>query len=138
MRPHAGSGMTVVQLPGALNALGSRIIGAAIAVHRELGPGLLEGIYETCLTKELDLAGLRWQRQVVLPIHYKGQRLDSALRLDLLVEDAVVLEVKAVETLLPVHEAQLLTYLRLTAKRLGYILNFNVPVMRQCIRRIAH
>ncbi len=130
--------MAVVQLPEELNALGSRIIGAAIAVHRELGPGLLESVYETCLTRELDLAGLRWQRQVALPIHYKGERLDGGLRLDLLVENSVVLEVKAVETLLPLHEAQLLTYLRITAKRLGYILNFNVPVMRLGIRRVAH
>ena len=113
------------------------IIGAAIEVHRVLGPGLFESIYEECLCRELALRGLRFQRQVNLPVIYKELRLECGYRLDLVVEDTVVVEVKAVERLLPVHRAQLLTYLRITSKPVGLLLNFNVPVLTKGIVRMV-
>ncbi|MCC8144466.1 MAG: GxxExxY protein [Tannerellaceae bacterium] len=111
------------------------IIGAAIAVHRELGPGLLESVYEACLVKELQLRGLSVKSQVTLPVIYKGNLLDKAFILDLLVEEEIAVELKVVEDLLKVHEVQLLTYLRLAGKKLGLLINFNVPVLKQGIRR---
>jgi GxxExxY protein len=105
------------------------VIGAAIEVHRALGPGLLESAYEECLCHELHLRGINFRRQVPLPVHYKGVSLDCGYRLDVIVEDAVILEIKCLEHVLPVHEAQLLTYLKVTGKRVGLILNFNVPVL---------
>jgi GxxExxY protein len=106
-------------------------------VHRQLGPGLLESAYEQCLCHELHLRGLAFQRQVELPIVYKGLKLDCGYRLDLIVENEVVVELKAIERLLPVHEAQLLTYLRLTGKRVGLLINFNVPLLTTgIIRRV--
>ncbi len=117
--------------------LTSAIIGAAIAVHRELGPGLLESAYEECLCHELTLRGLKFERQVPLPVVYKGVRLDCGYRIDLILENSVIRELKAVDALLPVHDSQLLTYLRLTGKRVGLLLNFNVPVLRDgIIRRV--
>ena len=113
------------------------IIGAAIDVHRELGPGLLEALYEECLCRELLLRGVAFERQVGLALAYKGMRLDSAYRMDLVVAKSVVVEVKAVETLLPVHQAQLLTYLRLSKCPLGLLLNFNVAVIPDGIVRVA-
>ncbi len=109
--------------------LTERIIGAAIEVHRTLGPGLLESAYEECLCHELHLHGIKFQRQVSLPVPYKGINLDCAYRIDIVVEDAVVLELKCVEHVLPVHEAQLLTYLKLTGKHVGLILNFHVATL---------
>jgi GxxExxY protein len=109
--------------------LTEKIIGAAIEVHRALGPGLLESAYEECLCRELDLRGLKFQRQVPLPVEYKGVRLDCGYRLDLIVEDEVILELKCIERVLSVHEAQLLTYLKLTSKRVGLIVNFNVATL---------
>jgi GxxExxY protein len=105
------------------------VIGAAIEVHRALGPGLLESAYEACLCREFNLRGLAFQRQVPLPVEYKGVNLDCGYRLDLIVQDEVVLELKCVEHLLPVHDAQLLTYLKLTHKRVGLIINFNVATL---------
>ncbi len=113
----------------------SPIIGAAIEVHRNLGPGLLESAYEECLCHELHLRGLDCKRQVPLPLLYKGLRLDCGYKIDLVVQDEVVVELKAVEKLLPVHEAQLLTYLKLTGKRVGLLINFNVPLLTQGIVR---
>jgi GxxExxY protein len=110
-------------------ALTEKIIGAAIEVHRALGPGLLESAYEECLCRELNLRGLAFQRQVSLPVEYKGVKLDCGYRLDLVVQDEVVLELKCVEHLLPVHDAQLLTYLKLSGKRVGIIINFNVATL---------
>jgi GxxExxY protein len=104
--------------------LTNKIIGSAIEVHRDLGPGLLESAYEECLCHELHLRGINFQRQVALPVKYKNINLDCGYRIDLIVEDAVVLELKCLEHILPVHEAQLLTYLKLTGKRVGLILNF--------------
>ncbi|HKW27149.1 MAG TPA: GxxExxY protein [Terriglobales bacterium] len=111
------------------------IIGAAIEVHKQLGPGLLESTYEECLCHELHLRGIQFQRQSDLPVIYKGLKLDCGYRIDLLVEEKVVVELKAVEQLLPVHEAQLLTYLRLAHKTVGLIINFNVPLLKDGIRR---
>ncbi|WLD12498.1 GxxExxY protein [Planctellipticum variicoloris] len=117
--------------------LSGRICGAAIAVHRELGPGLLESAYEACLCHELGSLGIGYQRQLELPVHYKGMTLDCGYRMDLLVEDTIVLELKSVDALLPLHTAQLLTYLRLSGKPVGILLNFNVPVMKEGIRRVV-
>jgi len=114
------------------------VIGAAIEVHRHLGPGLLESVYESALSRELWLNGLEVERQVSLPIDYKGARLPSGLRLDLLVNRRLIIEVKAVERLDPIHRAQLLTYLKLTRHRLGLLINFNVQVLRSGIRRIIN
>ena len=105
------------------------VIGAAIEVHRGLGPGLLESAYEECLCHELRLRNIAFQRQVPLPVEYKGIKLDCGYRLDLLVENVLILEIKCLEHVLPVHEAQLLTYLKMTGKRVGLILNFNTSVL---------
>jgi GxxExxY protein len=114
--------------------LTSEIIGAAIAVHRELGPGLLESAYETCLAFEFEERGLKFERQVELPVVYRGHHLDCGYRLDMVVEGSVLLELKSAANLEPIHEAQLLTYLRLSGLRLGLLINFNVPVLKQGIR----
>jgi GxxExxY protein len=115
----------------------SPIIGAAIEVHRNLDPGLLESAYEECLCHELHLRGIDFKRQVPLPLLYKGLKLDCGYKLDLIVQDEIILELKAVEKLLPIYEAQLLTYLRLTGKRVGLLINFNVPLLTQgIIRRV--
>ena len=119
-----------------LNQLTQTVIGAAINVHRVLGPGLFESTYETCLCHELTLCGLPFVRQQQLPVWYKGVQLDCAYRIDLLVAQRVVIEVKSVEMLLPIHEAQLLTYLRLGGWQAGLLLNFNVPVLKQGIKRM--
>ena len=110
-------------------ALTEQIIGAAIEVHRALGPGLLESAYEECLCHEFHLRGISFERQRALPVEFKNIKLDCGYRLDLVVEDKVILEIKCVEHIVPVHEAQLLTYLKMTGKRVGLILNFNVPVI---------
>jgi GxxExxY protein len=111
------------------------IIGAAVEVHRELGPGLIESAYEECLCHELSVRGLSFQRQVSLPVRYKKVKLDCGYRLDIVVEDAVVLELKSVESLQGIHEAQLMTYLRLSNKPVGLLINFNVPVLKDGIVR---
>jgi GxxExxY protein len=113
------------------------IIGAAIEVHRHLGPGLLESAYEECLCHELHLRGLSFERQVDLPVPYKGLHLGCGYKMDLIVEKEVVLELKAIETILPVHEAQLLTYLKLSGKHVGLLINFNTPVLTRGIRRLV-
>lgn len=118
-----------------INQLSYNIIGAAIEVHRVLGPGLLESAYEECLCHELDLRGLPYERQRPLPVVYKDVHLDAGYRLDVLVENRIVLELKAVEALLPIHEAQLLTYLKLGGWQLGLLINFNVEVLKDGIRR---
>ena len=118
-----------------LNRLTAMIIGAAIEVHRYLGPGLLESAYELCLLFELERLGLRVERQKGLPLVYKEIDLEIGYRIDLLVEGLIVVEIKAVEHILPVHEAQVLTYLKLSGCQLGLLLNFNVPLMKEGIRR---
>jgi GxxExxY protein len=121
-----------------LDHLTELIIGAAIEVHRETGPGLLESVYEECLCYELHQSGLAFQRQVQLPILYKGIKLDCGYRMDLVVEDAVVLELKTVEQLLPVHSAQLLTYLKLSRKEVGLLMNFNEAVLSKGLKRLVN
>jgi GxxExxY protein len=119
-----------------INEITQEIIGAAIEVHKALGPGLLESAYEECLCHELTLRGIPFERQKPLPIVYKGIRLECGYRLDLLVNSTVVVEVKSVEQILPVHTAQLLSYLKLGGWAIGLIINFNVIVLKQGIRRI--
>jgi GxxExxY protein len=111
------------------------IIGAAIEVHRELGPGLLESAYEECFCHELHLRALNFQRQVELPVVYKGLKLDCGYRLDVIVENLVVVELKAIEQILPIHQAQLITYLKLTGKKVGLLINFNVAILKNGIVR---
>ncbi|MBI3743107.1 MAG: GxxExxY protein [Chloroflexi bacterium] len=123
-------------LPSATDRLATRTLDAAFKVHRTLGPGLLESVYESCLCHELAQQQIPWQSQVGIPIVYDGLRLESGLRLDLLVDNTIVVELKAVEALLPLHEAQVLTYLKLSGKRLGLLINFNVPVLKSGIKRI--
>lgn len=118
-----------------LNRVTQRIIGCAIEVHRHLGPGLLENAYQTALGRELQLQQLSFESQKKLTFEYKGVKLPVSYRIDLLVEQAVVVEIKAVEALLPIHEAQLLTYLKLGGLKVGLLLNFNVPVLTHGIRR---
>ena len=121
---------------GPLDGVTEAVIGAAIEVHRTLGPGLLESTYEECLAYELQLCGVRFERQRPLPVRYKQVSLDCSYRLDLVVQEAVVVELKSVERLEPIHTAQLLTYLRPSGLRVGLLMNFNVPVLRAGLRRL--
>jgi len=121
-----------------INQLSSQIIGAAIEVHKTLGPGLLESAYEECLCHELHLRGVSLERQKQLPVLYKGKCLDCGYRLDIVVEKAIILELKSCEKIEPIHKAQLLTYLKLSSLTLGLILNFNVPVMKNGIVRMVN
>lgn len=120
------------------NKLSNKIIGAAIEVHKTLGPGLLESAYEQCLCHELSLRGISFERQKELPVVYKGLKLDCGYRLDVVVEDAIILELKSCDNIEPIHKAQLLTYLKLSGKSLGLLLNFNMPTMRDGIIRIVN
>lgn len=117
------------------NKITSQIIESAIEVHKELGPGLLESVYEVCLVSAMRERGLYVQKQVNLPVHYKGEALDKEFIIDVLVNDLIVLELKSVEVILPIHEAQLVTYLKLSNKKLGLLINFNVALLKQGIRR---
>ena len=121
-----------------LNLLSEQVIGAAIEVHRELGPGVLEHSYEASLHHELSLRGISSVRQLLLPLTYKGLIIPDAYRIDLLVEDKIVVELKTVEALKPVHSAQLLTYLRMSRKSLGLLINFHVPLLRDGFKRLVH
>lgn len=121
-----------------INRVTEQIIGAAIEVHSALGPGLLESAYEACLAHELTQRGLRVERQRPVPVVYKGVELDCGYRIDLLVEDAVVVELKAVEAFLPVHEAQVISYLKLSGHHVGLLINFNVVRLRDGLRRLVH
>ena len=120
-----------------VEAIGRHVVDAGLKVHRALGPGLLESAYEHCLAHELQVRGLLVRRQVPMPIVFEGLQLDAGYRLDLLVGDRVVVEVKAVEALSRLHEAQLLTYLKLSSHRLGYLMNFNVPLFKDGLRRVV-
>ena len=115
--------------------LTGQIIGAAIEVHRALGPGLLESVYQACLAREFSLRNLPFEQEKPLPVEYKGVRVDCGYRLDFIVAGKVVVELKAVDAIRPVHEAQLLTYLKLTGCRVGLLINFNVPVLKDGIKR---
>jgi len=121
-----------------LDQITRRIIGAAIEVHKTLGPGLLESAYQVCLAFELRHMGLEVEEQKPLPVMYKDVKLDCGYRLDLVVEDAVIVEIKAVERLAPIHDAQLLSYLRLSQKRVGLLLNFHVRVLKDGLKRIVN
>jgi GxxExxY protein len=121
-----------------INRLSSKIIGAAIEVHKTLGPGLLESAYEDCLCHELSIQGLLFEKQKPLSVVYKGKQLDCGYRLDIVVEKAVIIELKSCEKIEPIHKAQLLTYLKLSGLNLGLILNFNVSLMRDGIVRIVN
>ena len=121
-----------------LNGITEEIIGSAIAVHRALGPGLLESAYEACLAYELAERGLTIERQKALPVTYRGVHVDCGYRIDLLVEGLVVVELKAVERLDPIHEAQLLSYLKLSGSRVGLLINFNVKMLKEGIRRMVN
>jgi GxxExxY protein len=120
------------------DSISHQIIGAAIEVHRTLGPGLLESIYEAALDMELGERRLKVRRQVELPVSYKGKLLDGGYRIDLIVEESVIIEIKAVERLLPVFESQLLTYLKPANKRLGLLINFNSSVVSTSVRRVVN
>jgi GxxExxY protein len=124
-------------IPNELNRLSRLVVDAAYAVHSALGPGLLEGVYEACLAHELAKRKLLVQRQVAVPIEYDGVQLDAALRIDMLVEKCLVVELKSIEALLPIHTAQVLTYLKLSGCRLGLLINFNVPLIRDGIKRVV-
>jgi GxxExxY protein len=119
------------------NDVTGAVIGAAIEVHRTLGPGLLESAYEECLCRELQLRNIPFERQKPLPLTYKGTDIDCGYRLDIIVDQQVVIELKACNSLEPIHEAQLLTYLRLASIKVGLLINFNVPVLRDGIKRLV-
>ena len=120
------------------NAIGNEVLKSAMKVHTALGPGLLESVYELCLVHELLKGGLKAERQVALPVRYGGLEIDGGFRVDMLVGGLVIVEIKAVEKLMPVHKSQLLTYLRLSGCKLGYLLNFNVSHMRDGIKRVVN
>ena len=121
-----------------LNKISETVIGCAIKVHKTLGPGLLESTYEVCLVHELNKAGLKVRSQLALPVVYDGIKLDAGYRIDLLVEDTVVVELKAVDALLPIHEAQVLSYLKLSGKKLGLLINFNVKLLINGVKRLVN
>lgn len=119
------------------SGVGKRVIGLGIDVHRALGPGLLESVYEECLCHELKVAGIEFARQVPLPVVYKGVRLDCGYRLDVVIANEMILEVKAVDRLLPIHDAQVLTYLRLSGHKVGLLMNFNALTLKDGLRRLV-
>ena len=121
-----------------INEITGVVLDASVAVHKLMGPGLLESVYELCLIKELELRGLGVQRQVSIPLDYKGFELSKDYVIDLLVEHKVIVEIKAVEVLLPIHEAQLISYLRLADKSVGLLINFNVPVLKNGFKRFVN
>lgn len=120
------------------NLISGQIVDAAITVHKEMGPGLLESVYEYCLVKELQLRGIFVEHQVLLPLYYKGERLKKDFRLDVVVEHEIIIEIKAVDYLLPVFEAQIISYLKLADKKLGFLINFNVPLLKNGLKRVVN
>jgi GxxExxY protein len=120
------------------NKFSREILDASITVHREMGPGLLESVYEHCLMKELELRGIIAESQVRVPLIYKGFDLKKDYRIDILVEKEIIIELKAVEIVLPVHEAQIISHLKLTDRRLGFLINFNVPLLKEGFRRFVN
>jgi GxxExxY protein len=121
-----------------LNDLSKTILDAAISVHKEMGPGLLEGVYQQCLVKELIMRDVKVNTMVPVPLHYKGQLLNKDYVIDILVADEIILELKAIEGILPVHEAQIISYLKLANKRLGFLINFNVPLLKNGFKRFVN
>lgn len=120
------------------NKLSGQILDAALTVHKEMGPGLLESVYESCLIQELHLRNIRVKFQVFLPLFYKGVELNKDFRIDILVEDEIIIEVKALDIILAVHEAQIISYLKLADKKLGFLINFNVPLIKDGFRRFIN
>ncbi len=120
------------------NKLSKQILDASLTVHKEMGPGLLESVYESCLLQELSLRNIEVKSQVFLPLHYKGVELNKDFRIDILVENEIIIELKAVDTILPVHEAQIISYLKLADKKLGFLINFNVPLIKDGFRRFIN
>jgi GxxExxY protein len=120
------------------NALSNEILDASIEVHKTMGPGLLESVYEYCLWKELGLRGIRAEKQIAVPLFYKGEEIGKEYRIDILVENQIIIEIKAVDFILPVHEAQLISYLKLADKRLGFLINFNMPLLKQGFKRFVN
>jgi GxxExxY protein len=125
------------EIPDEINKVSGEVVDAAIEVHSALGPGLLESVYEACLSYELQQRGLKVERQLPVPVLYKDVQLEIGFRIDLFVEKCVIVELKAVEALLPIHEAQVLTYLKLMGQRVGLLLNFNVVSMKKGLKRIV-
>jgi GxxExxY protein len=121
-----------------LNYLSSIILDAAITVHKEMGPGLLESVYQQCMIRELSKRQLNVKRAVPVPLHYKGEALNKDYIIDILVEDEIILELKAIEGILKIHEAQVISYLKLANKRLGFLINFNVPLLKSGFRRFVN
>ncbi|MDF2438050.1 MAG: hypothetical protein K0Q95_2426 [Bacteroidota bacterium] len=121
-----------------LECLAKEIVDACVAVHKEMGPGLLESVYEICLMKEFELRGIKARNQVVIPLMYKSFQLSKEFKIDILVEDEIILELKSAETVPPVYIAQTISYLKLTDKRFGFLVNFNVPLMKQGIQRFVN
>jgi GxxExxY protein len=134
LRFFSGGGVGLIQHPS--NSISEKAIGAAIEVHRHLGPGLLESSYHMCLCRELELRGITYHSHVILPLEYKGIQLPKGYVIDLLIEDAVIVEVKSVDKLLPIHSSQLMTYMRLQGVRSGLLMNFNVDLLPHGIKRI--
>ena len=122
----------------AIEYYAKQLVDAGYRVHKELGPGLLESVYLFCFMKELNIRGIKAEQEVFLPLYYRGNKLNKDFRLDVLVENEVIIEIKAVEILLPVHIAQLISYLKLSDKRLGFLINFNVPVFKDGIHRYVN
>jgi len=134
---HEGTKTQRYGLEEELETVASAVVHSAFAVHSNLGPGLLESVYEICLAHELHERGVPFERQIPLPVVYGSQRIEAGLRLDLLMAGSVIVELKAVENLLPIHKAQVLTYLKLSGHRLGLLINFNVPLIKEGIKRIV-
>ena len=129
--------MDFAPLPDKLNRIAREIVDAAFNVHKTLGPGLLESAYEACMAHEMSIRNIEFRTQVMLPVVYKNVKLDAGFRLDMLVEEQVIIEMKAVERMIPLHEAQLMTYLRLSNLRLGLLINFNVRLIKNGIKRMV-
>lgn len=121
-----------------LNKISKEIVDAAYTVHKEMGPGLLESVYEYCMLKELELRNIHAKRQVIIPLYYKGELLTKDFRIDILVENEIIVELKAVDIILPVHKAQIISYLKLADKNLGFLINFNVDYIKHGIKRIVN
>jgi len=121
-----------------LNELSKKILDVCICVHREMGPGLLESVYELCLMKEFELRKINAKNQVPIPLIYKGFALDKDFRIDIFVEDEIIIEIKSSEIMLPVYEAQIISYLKLTNKRLGFLINFNTPLLKDGFKRFVN
>lgn len=134
---HQGTKAPRREISSEMDEVAKQVVNAALAVHRGLGPGLLESVYEICLAHELRKRGLKVERQLELPVAYDGIRLDAGFRLDLVVNDCLIVELKTVDALLPIHHAQVLTYLKLSNHRLALLINFNVTLIKDGIKRIA-